>query len=222
MKHLFNVNTKVCRVCGQCVNEGKITTDCTGGVIKLELLKLVQEGKLDYRDGDWTDIKPTPNELFITFMNAMDEELSPEASDELTDEDIDLLKSINSVPLPRRMVRDLELPIELMVSLHKLKRLDYVRSYNESNTYQVTDKGEEFLKPKPVQLDIHALQLMVLMYKQESLRTPTGKGALHTLNWLNGNTGFIHPDCNNKDHWTLSPLGKEFIDGILNKQLLFI
>jgi hypothetical protein len=126
------------------------------------------------------------------------------------------------------MVIELNLPVEHLVSLHKLQRLNYVNLFGGCHDqvikycYKSTNKGKEFLKPKPVRLDIHALQLMVLMYKQESLRTPTGKGALHTLNWLNDNTRFVYPDCTKPDHWTLSPLGEEFINDILNKELLFI
>ena len=179
-KHTFKSDSYKCKCCGQ-DGRNTMTIHCPFKLIKPEILSLIVAGRLDFKNGDWTDVKtssintkadyiPTPGIEFISsiseFMKAMRAELSPEASDELTNEDIDLLKNINSTPLPVSCVSKLELPVDQLVSLHKLKRLGYVKCssmYKESYSYKLTDEGVEYLdslKPKPVTLtmpQLHAL-----------------------------------------------------------------
>lgn len=159
----------------------KSTTQCPEGKLCDDIAKRVQSGQLDFVDGSWIRLKPaeTIGDLLvdqrlgvvepeqeeakpkvtvvdsltslIEFMEAMVPELSPEASDELTDEDIDLLKHINSIPLPVSCVHELRLPVDQLVSLHKLKRLNYVNLFGGSTDlviryhYKVTNKVMSFL-----------------------------------------------------------------------------
>lgn len=241
MKHAFKFTLNMgvyegkCAQCGQDYRV-KVTTQCPEGKLCDDIAKRVQSGQLDFKDGSWVNLKPDQEESkpkitvvdslssLFEFMEAMVPELSPEASDELTDEDIDLMEHINSVPLPVSCVRELRLPVDQLVSLHKLKRLDYVWFNGLSSSYMLKDKGTEYLdslKPKPVTLDIGKLHVLVYIYKKHSIVAPISV-MKNDFEWLIEHTRFVHPDCNNKDHWTLSPLGKEFIDGILNTHLLFI
>ena len=177
MKHLINMNTFNCRVCGQSTHD-RITTQCPKGKLCDDIAKRVQSGQLDFVHGSWVRLKPEQESMkqmddavssLIEFMEAMVPELNPEASDELTDEDIDLLKRINKFPIASHIVSELDLPVDQLVSLHKLKRLDYVNLFGGSTDqviryhYKVTNKGKEFLKPKPVTLSSYAIGLLVCL-----------------------------------------------------------
>lgn len=175
MKHLLKHESLQCVRCNQLMS-AKHTTQCPEGKLCDDIAKRVQSGQIDFVDGSWVSLKPKQESMkqmddavssLFEFMEAMVPERSPEASNELTDVDIDMLKRINSVPLPRRAVRDLELPVDQLVSLHKLKRLNYVNLSGGSTNqviryhYKITNKGKEFLKPKPVTLN--ATQTSVLL-----------------------------------------------------------
>lgn len=224
-----------CKHCGQKSGNGKITMHCPRTTIKPQLLVLVEKGELDYKDGDWINAKPgktgvTFIESLTEFMQAIESELAPDVTDELTNEDTDLLKIINSVPLPAVIVSELNLPVDQLVSLHKLKRLNYVNIFGGSSDqvikyhYKTTNKGNKFLnslEPKPVKLDnIDSLFLMVHIYKNKSVAIPSRLE--NAFEWLQKHTSFIYPDCNKHGYYMLTEIGKEFIDEILSKELLFI
>lgn len=164
----------------------KVTTQCPEAKLCDDIAKRVQSGQLDFRDGAWINSKLPNNTgdmarddyvaqreqdatgfigMIAEFMEALDKanELKPEANDELTDEDIDLLKNVNSVPLPAHIVMELNLPVDQLVSLHKLQRLNYVNLFGGSHDqvtkyyYKSTNKGKKFLKPKPVTLTMSQL-----------------------------------------------------------------
>lgn len=230
MKHKFKFTLDMGVYNGKCVHceqdyRVKSTTQCPEAVLCEDITKRVQSGQLDFVDGSWVSLKPEQESMkqmddavssLIEFMEAMVPELSSEASDELTDEDIDMLKRINRVPLPRRAVRDLVLPVELMVSLHKLNRLDYVVGSPQANQYQVTTKGKEFLKPKPVTLNAdHVITLFLLNRRSMSVYEFEMNGYHEEFNWLIENTPFLYPDCRRVKYWELTPVGKEYIQRLL-------
>ena len=184
MKHTFKytlhngIYNVECKHCKQDY-KFKVTTQCPKGKLCDDIAKRVQSGQIDFVDGSWVSLKPIQEEAkpevtvadslssLFEFMEAMVPELSPETSDELTDEDIDLLKNINSDPLPVSYVSKLELPVEQLVSLHKLKRLDYVYLFSQVKQYRINEKGEEFLKPKPVTLNAEQTTLLLSIATDE-------------------------------------------------------
>ena len=189
MKHLINMNTRNCRVCGQSTH-GRITTQCPKGKLCDDIAKRVQSGQIDFVDGSWVSLKPIQEEAkpevtvadslssLFEFMEAMVPELSPETSDELTDQDIGMLKSISLVPLPVRHVSRLQLPVSVLVTLHKLNRLEYVCFNGLSSSYVITDKGITILEPKPVTLN--AEQTVLLL----SIATDDEPWTMHDLTEL--------------------------------------
>lgn len=175
MKHLLKPKSLQCARCNQLMS-GKHTTQCPEVKLCDDIAKRVQSGQLDLVDGVWVSLKPEQESMkqmddavssLVEFMEAIVPELSPEANDELTNEDIDLLNRINKFPIASHIVSELDLPVGQLVSLHKLKRLNYVNLFGGSTDqviryhYKVTNKGKEFLKPKPVTLN--AEQTAVLL-----------------------------------------------------------
>ena len=235
MKHKFKFTLDMGVYNGKCVHceqdyRVKSTTQCPEAELCDDIAKRVQSGKIDFVDGSWVSLKPEQEEAkpkvtvadslssLFEFMEAMVPELSPETSDELTDEDIDMLKRINKFPIASHIVSELDLPVDQLVSLHKLKRLNYVNLFGGSTDqviryhYKVTNKGKEFLKPKPVTLSSYAIGLLVcLSHEHQPTEDFVDDRSINAINQLRSLSMAIR-----KEHsYIITPRGWEHLQKLL-------
>ncbi len=149
-KHVISLVTRICRNCGLSADQ-KLTTHCCRKQLKASSIKLITEGKLDFNNDIWIDLRDKANkpiqalakEMANVFGKAFKQRETKTEPPNFTDGELELLQRIKSNPIPVSFILDMKLAIADMFRLRTLCKHGAVTIHD--GAYWITQYGNDFL-----------------------------------------------------------------------------